>query len=233
MTVIVVAATIHRITGMGFALCATPILVLLYGPHEGVLVVTVTAMTASGIMLATRWRTVEWRRAAALLVPGLIVAPLGAIVTWYSAQAVLLLVVGLAAAGALLAGHLSPPTAPARRGDAALAGAAAGFLHITSGLSGPPLVAHAVKTGWPQASFATTVQAIFLPLGASTLLWRGLPTVPGASLLLACAAVAAGILLGSIASRGISARAAHVGMLVMAWAGTVFVLVRGVHELAF
>ncbi len=83
---LVVAAAIHRITGMGFALCATPILVLLYGPHDGVLVVTVTAMTASAIMLASRWRTVEWRRAATLVLPGLLIAPLGAIVTWHSAQ---------------------------------------------------------------------------------------------------------------------------------------------------
>nr|WP_255563075.1 TSUP family transporter [Homoserinimonas sp. OAct 916] len=227
-----VAATIHRITGMGFALCATPILVLLYGPHDGVLVVTVTAMTASAIMLASRWRTVEWRRAATLVLPGLLIAPLGAIVTWHSPQAVLLLVVGVAAVGALLAASLSPVATTAGRGNAVLVGGAAGFLHITSGLSGPPLVAHAMKSGWPHASFAITVQAIFLPLSASTLLWRGLPEVSGPGLLLACAAVAVGLFAGSVASRRITARTARMGMLVMAWAGAVLVLLRGIWELA-
>ncbi|MGF3054747.1 hypothetical protein ACQUSY_12445 [Microbacterium sp. YY-03] len=51
-------------------------------------------------------------------------------------------------------------------------------MHVTSGLSGPPLAAHAVGDNWNQRSFTATVQVIFVVLCLSSVIIRGLPVSP-------------------------------------------------------
>ena len=100
-------------------------------------------------------------------------------------------------------------------------------MHVASGLSGPPLAAHAVGVGWPQRSFASSVQVIFAVFSAVSVLLRGLPTAPAIDIGILIAATAAGIVVGSLAARVVPARVARVVMLVIAWSGAVVVLARG------
>ena len=228
-----VAAVIQRITGLGFVLVLIGPVVLVYGAVEGVTIGVVLALTAAVAAIPLVWREVDRRRAWHLIWPGLITAPVGALVVQLLPEPALLLLVAGMAFLALLAGHLPAlTTAFAGRSGAVAAGAAAGFMHVTSGLSGPPLAAHAVGDRWPQRSFAATVQLIFAVLSLASVALRGLPALPPLELGVLVAATAAGILIGTLLSARVPTRVARALMLTIAWLGAVVVLVRGVASLA-
>ncbi len=229
LAVVFLAGGIQRITGMGFALCATPALVVASGATEGVRLVVVLAGATSLVMLVGMWRLVEWRRAWGLIWPGLLASPLGALLAFVLPEPALLLLVAGAAMLTLLAARIRPlALLTSGRGAAIKTGAAAGLLNITSGLSGPPLVRHATETRWSHPSFVASVQLVFIALDLVTVLWRGLPSSPPAESGLLVLAALLGLGAGSLAARRVGTRAARVAMYAIAWLGVLAVLVRGV-----
>lgn len=230
--VMIVASIVQRVTGLGFALIATPPMVLIYGPTLGVLTLVVSGLFVCFVMLIVMWRDVDWKRSILLSLAGLAAAPLAAWVSQVASPQVLLIIVGLAALLSLLGGRL---VAVARvlvgtRG-ALIAGAASGFLHTTSGLSGPPLVAYGLNDRWEQRSFVASLQFVFVVYHLMTLAWRGLPDVDPGDMLLLVGASAVGLAVGFLLAGAIPVRWARIGMLSIAWAGTVAMLVRGVVSL--
>jgi uncharacterized membrane protein YfcA len=227
--IVLLAALVQRITGLGFALVATPALVLLLGPAEGVQVVVLIGIVACGSMGLTMWRSIDWRRAFWLIWPAIVVAPLAAWVTAVSPGPVLLLIVGLAAVLGLLTARVRRASVLlVGRPGAIAAGALAGFLNVTSGLSGPPLVAYADSVRWELRRFVATLQVIFVAYNILTVIWRGAPAeTPWTSLALLAIVALAGIGLGTYLSRFVTATWARWAMFTVAWAGAVVVLVRG------
>lgn len=224
-----VAAVIQRITGLGFVLVLIGPIVLLYGGREGVTIGVLLALVASVTAVPLVWREVDWRRAWWLIWPGLIAAPAGALVVRLLPDAALLLVVAALAFFALLAGHL-PQLAQALTGrsGAVAAGAAAGFMHVASGLSGPPLAAHAVGDRWPQRSFSASVQVIFAVFSLVSVALRGLPAQPVLDIGILIAATAVGIVVGTLLTRFVPPAMARQAMIAIAWVGASVVLVRGI-----
>lgn len=227
-----VAAVIQRITGLGFVLALIGPIVLLYGGLEGVTIGVQLALVASLAALPFVWRDIAWRRAWMLVWPGLIAAPFAAVLVWSLPEPALLLLVALLAYGTLLIGRM-----PALLGmltgvcGARIAGATAGMLHVTSGLSGPPLAAYAVNDKWEQRSFVASVQVVFTAFSLVTVALRPLPATPIGDIAWMALATVAGIALGTWLSRFIPARAARLAMLAIAWIGATVVLVRGVFAL--
>lgn len=230
--VVLVASMIQRVTGMGFALAAAPPLVLLYGAEEGVRASMCTGLVLSAVMVSTLLRDVDWRGTGWLVLGGALAAPIGAWVTGVVPAQWLVLFVGVFALLSLLGGAW----AGVRRAfggarGAVIAGGLSGFMHVTSGLSGPPLAMYALQNQWSQRRFAASVQLVFIALSLFGLGFRGLPDMPLPELGVLSAAVVAGILIGSVAVRHIPAVWARRGMLAIAWAGTLTVLVRGAIDL--
>lgn len=228
-----IAAAIQRITGLGFVLVLVGPIVLLYGGREGITIAVLLALIASATAVPLVWRDVDWARTSWLIWPGLITAPLGALVVQLLPDAALLLLVAALAFFALIAGHL-PVLAQALSGrsGAVAAGAAAGFMHVASGLSGPPLAAHAVGDRWPQRSFAASVQVVFVVFSLVSVLLRGLPALPLVDVSILIAATAAGIVAGTLLNRVVPPTVARRAMLLIAWAGATVVLVRGILALS-
>ena len=62
-------AIAQRVSGMGFALVVAPVLVLLIGPFDGVLMVNICG-AASALMVVTRvWREISWKHYFLLAIP--------------------------------------------------------------------------------------------------------------------------------------------------------------------
>lgn len=224
-----VAAAIQRITGLGFVLVLLGPVVAVYGAREGVTVAVLLALVAAVAALPLVWRQIDRVRAWRLIWPGLIAAPAGALVVQVLPEPALLLLVAAMAFFALLAGHLPALSAALTgRSGAIAAGGAAGFMHVTSGLSGPPLAAHAVGDGWPQRSFAATVQLIFAVFSLVSVALRGLPALPPSDVGILVVATVVGIVVGTALTRFVPPRIARASMLAIAWAGAVVVLVRGI-----
>ena len=229
----VVAAVIQRVTGLAFVLVLIGPVVLIYGPVEGVTVAVLLAVVASIFAVPTAWREVDWPRTLWLLGAGLVAAPFGALVTRMLPDAALLLLIGGMAVIALLASRIGGVVSATLRGrqGAILAGAAAGFMHASSGLSGPALAAFAVGDRWEQRRFAASAQVIFLGYGLVSVALRGLPVTPLPEVLLLAVCTAVGILAGSLLVRVVPASVARTVMLWCAWAGALVVLVRAVLEM--
>ncbi|WP_127472872.1 TSUP family transporter [Microbacterium sulfonylureivorans] len=224
-----VAAVIQRITGLGFVLVLVGPIVLLYGPFEGVTIGVLLALVASLTAIPLVWKHIEWRRTWWLIWPGLIAAPFGALLVGLLPEAALLLLIAAMAYSALVAGWIPALSASLRgKPGAIVAGSAAGFMHVASGLSGPPLAAYAVGDRWAQRRFAASVQVIFATFSIASVALRGLPASPVEDIWLLIGATAAGIAIGTILSRNVSPRIARIAMLAIAWAGATVVLVRGI-----
>ncbi|MGB4135689.1 MAG: sulfite exporter TauE/SafE family protein, partial [Microbacterium sp.] len=107
-----------------------------------------------------------------------------------------------------------------------------GFMHASSGLSGPALAAYAMGDDWPQRRFAASAQVVFLGYGLFSVALRGLPQAEAPELVLLGVCTAAGMLLGSWLSRRVPVALARQVMLLCAWAGTIVVLGRGIVALS-
>ena len=224
-----VAAVIQRITGLGFVLVLVGPIVLLYGPVEGVTLGVLLALVAALTAIPLVWRHIDWRRAWWLIWPGLIAAPFGALLVRLLPEAALLILIAAMAFFALIAGPLPALSASLTgRTGAVVAGSAAGFMHVASGLSGPPLAAYAVGDRWPQRRFAASAQVIFAVFSVVSVALRGLPASPIEDVGLLVVATIAGIAIGTTLSRNVSPRIARFAMLAIAWAGATVVLVRGI-----
>ena len=57
---------------MGFALIAAPVLILLVGPFDGVLLVNLGGAVSSLIVLVRVWRNVDWRQFRRLVIPAVL-----------------------------------------------------------------------------------------------------------------------------------------------------------------
>ena len=228
-TAALVAAIIQRITGLGFVLALIGPMVLLFGGLEGVTLAVQLAVVASVSALPFVWREIQWGRAWRLIWPGLIAAPFAAVLVWSLPEPALLLLVALLAYFSLLAGRM-PALMSMLTGTsgARVAGAAAGLLHVTSGLSGPPLAAYAVNDKWDQRSFVASVQVVFVALSSVAVVLRPLPVAPLGDIALLALATVAGIALGTWLARFVPARAARLAMPTIAWVGATVVLVRGI-----
>ncbi len=224
-----VSALIQRITGLGFMLVLVGPIVLLYGPFEGVTIGVLLALVAALAAIPLVWRDVDWRRAWWLIWPGLVAAPFGALLVSVLPDAALLLLISAMAYFALVAGWIPALSASLQgRMGAVVAGSSAGFMHVASGLSGPPLAAYAVGDKWEQRRFAASAQVIFAVLSAISVALRGLPVTPVPDVGILVAATIGGILLGTLLVRFVPARIARLAMLAIAWAGATVVLVRGI-----
>ena len=224
-----VAAVIQRITGLGFVLVLVGPIVLLYGPVEGVTLGVLLALVASLAAVPLVWRHIDWARSWWLIWPGIVAAPFGALLVRLLPDAALLLLIAAMAYFALVAGRIPALSASLTgRMGAVVSGSAAGFMHVASGLSGPPLAAYAVGDRWPQRSFAASAQLIFAVFGVVSVALRELPVSPVEDIGTLVIATIAGIAIGTILSRNVSPRIARTAMLALAWIGATVVLVRGI-----
>jgi len=219
----------QRITGLGFALVASPFLVLIANPRQGVLLANMLSLITNLVVLAMVWREVNVRRALSLAVPALLLVPVGAFVSTRVSNRALyigigvLVLVALAATVASRRLHVHPGTA-----TTVAAGAASGFMNVTAGVGGPAITIYAVATRWEHTEFVATVQLYFALLNAGSLIAKGgLPKVGSVALLVALTALAAGTFLGQRLNRRVPVHRARQAVLILAVAGGVATVIKG------
>lgn len=207
-------------------------IVLAYGPVEGVTIAVLLAVVASLFAVPGAWRDVDWPRTLWLLGAGLAAAPLGALTAAMLPEPLLLLLIGVIGIIALSVQWLGPIARHVRGRPGAIgAGALAGFMHASSGLSGPALASFALGDDWPQRRFAASAQVVFLGYGLVSVALRGLPSTPAPELAILAACTAGGMLLGALAARRVPLALARRVMLLCAWAGTIVILGRATASL--
>jgi hypothetical protein len=240
LVVVVLGAVLQRVTGLGFALVVSPVIALLLGPEEGVLVVNACAVLTSSLLTYRLRALVDWRRYAQLLPTALLGVIGGALLTVAASRPVLEVLVGSLALLGLLASVL---VARLRRADgdgglpaAGAAGFLSGLMSSAAGVGGPAMVVYGVVSGWEQRRFAATLQPFFVSIAGSAIVAK---LVAGASFdgllrlesLLLLPALAVGLLLGELLAARLPARIARIGLLAVASIGSVAIIAHGSAEL--
>ena len=232
---VVVGALSQRITGMGFALVASPLIVILLGPFDGVLVVNLCGVVSSLLIIPRVWRHIEWRTLAWLSIPAIIAIVPGSLLVTRLPGAIMQLGIGVLVIVALTATLLitrAEHIVPARPA-AIVAGAASGFMNTAAGVGGPALSIYAVIMRWPQVNFAATLQPYFVLAGTAALTTKTvfsggqLPELDAASWIAIVASLLVGLTLGEVLNRHVSHRAARIAVIIVAYAGGTVAVIDG------
>ena len=225
---IMCGAAMQRVSGMGFALIAAPFLVLVLGVTEGVPLVQVLSLCASALVLASAFTHVEWRKAALLIPPGLVGILPGWWISKHMPTDVLSILIGVLVMVALLA-MVADRRARIFKGTAGAlsAGFLSGFMNVTAGVGGPAIVLYSLSTGWRHVEFVATAQAYFVALNTASLVAQGWPQLDGATWTLSLASLAAGLGLGEVLAKRVSAKVANVLVVGIALAGAAATILRG------
>lgn len=226
---VLVGAGTQRITGMGFALMASPFLVLVLGVDDGVGTSQVLTLVTSIIVLTQLWRSVEWTKAALLFLAALVGIVPGVWLTRQLEPPVLAIVIGGLVIVALVA-VLLDERARVFTGTAggASAGFLSGFMNVTAGVGGPPIVLYRLSTDWPHTPYVATVQVYFVGLNTASLAARGRPELDGATWLAVLVALVAGLIVGDRLAHHVTDAQARVMIVVVALGGAISTVLKGI-----
>lgn len=232
---VAVGAAMQRISGMGVGLIAAPVLSLLLGPVDGVLLVNLLAVINAATNTWGMRADVDWQKFAPIALAMVLGVVPGAWVVANAPTDVLLILVGVLLLLALSIVTLGKRYVPRVEGvlPAAVSGAIGGFMNTLAGVAGPAITVYAEAARWPQKAYAATLQPIFLVGGALSFTVKVLsgaaditaiePALWAATL----AALVVGIAAGTKLAPRVSSTIAHRIALGLAFLGGATALVRG------
>ena len=234
-----VATALQRITGLGFAMLTAPFAVVALGTDQGIMLVTVLAVIASLLMLPSMWRDIAWKRVVWIGIPAVISIPPAAwLGSRFDTSVIYLLVgalviLGLGAA-LLMQGTTKPIT---NRGAQALTGVGAGAGSVLAGIGGPAMTIFGVLSRWPVASFAASLQPMWVLICCATLLSRhtfmgsAVPQLDWWMWIFAAVGIAVGMWIGQRALGKVNDRVVFGIVVALAMIGAVLSVITGIMEL--
>ncbi|MCX5361951.1 sulfite exporter TauE/SafE family protein [Streptomyces sp. NBC_00124] len=226
--IVLLGSSVQWLTGMGFALVAVPALILLLGPPQGVVLANCASGAICVVGLAGGWRRVRPRAMVPLCVAAACTVPAGAWMTRQLPEPVLLLVMGGLVTGAVLL-VMRGVRVPALRGTkgAVVAGAAGGFMNSAAGVGGPPVSLYALNAGWTVREFVPNAMFYGVVVNAFSVAANGVPELNGTRWVAVIAAMAAGGVIGKGLAGRIPEERARLLVLLLALAGGVTALGKG------
>lgn len=226
---VVFGSATQRITGMGFALVASPVLVLVIGVYNGIPLIQVLNLAVSALVLSQVFRDVEVDKAVMLAIFGIIGVFPGAWMARSLSPAWLQIVIGTMVIIALLAMIANERARVFKgRAGAASAGFLSGFMNVTAGIGGPAIVLYSLSIGWRHAAFVATSQAYSIALNLTSLGVQGFPDLPLWMLALTLGCLVVGLIIGNVLTKKVSVESARKLVIVVALGGSVATVVKGV-----
>lgn len=220
---------------MGFAMVVAPLSVLLLHGQQGVVFANLCGALAGLLLLWPVRQDIEWRRFGLLTLASAVGAFAGALIVGALDVAVFRIVVGLvlllAIFSSLVAGRFqySAPLMP----STLLTGGVTGLLVTMSGIGGPPMSIYAVITRWSHRAFAATMQPFVLVsslIGAFAVLMASPGSLPALSAAMwtgVAIALIAGLAIGHVVNRFVSAPAGRAVVIVLGLIGAITAVTSG------
>ncbi|HTZ09597.1 MAG TPA: sulfite exporter TauE/SafE family protein [Acidimicrobiales bacterium] len=207
--IVVLAGTVQRAVGFGFALLAVPLMAFVVPTKSAVVVVFLSGALSSVWLAGRLHRRIEWPTAGRLGVGAVLGAPLGVVilrvVSATALRAALGVLICAAAAWIIVSSRLAPGRSAPRPARTVILGLLSGVLNTALATSGPPLVYELRRAGFGDDDFRATISAVFVLanlIGLPLLVAAGLVTALDVELAaVALVPALAGIALGSVVGR--------------------------------
>ncbi|MDO5746311.1 MAG: sulfite exporter TauE/SafE family protein [Actinomycetaceae bacterium] len=163
--VMAIGSMVQSIAGMGFGMVVVPVLSLMIGSADGVLLGNLAGTVTAGMLAYTKRQDTEWKKVLILFLSSLPGVILTALLLSHLPHAWLDFVVGGLMMG-LVVFSLTALRFPPVYGmfPLVMTGFISGILSTTVAQSGPIMAAYAQAARWKQRAFAATLQPYFLLL---------------------------------------------------------------------
>ncbi len=198
-------ALINALSGFGFALVTVPLMTLVVGPKDAVVLSAIVGLVSNSTVLVQNRSKVDRPVAGRLLAGSLVGMPLGVVALSRLADEpleVMISVVVLGAVVLLATGVTLPQGGPVIDVSA---GFTSGVFNTSIGIGGPPVILLLAGRGLAKAVFRATSVAVFSISGAVALVLFGIAGRYHTSVFLA-AAIAVPALAAGLSGGGPSAR---------------------------
>lgn len=237
---VVAGALAQRLAGLGFGLLVSPVLVVLLGPFDGVMIINLCGAASSLLILSRVWRHVQWRRYFGLALAAVAGVLPGAWLASNVPAAPLEICIGVLLITALVASQRLTRSSWRASGPVPMVslGFSSGLMNAAAGVGGPAITAYAIATRWEQKSFSATLQPYFVTTGLTSLVSKyllsggHLPGLDGWQWLSILAAMVAGIVAGDLLSGKVKPASVRWIVVAIAYVGAVSTLTKGFLELA-
>lgn len=176
VALVVIAALLQRVTGLGFAMMLAPFLTVMIGPHAGVMLTNALSLAAPIIMLPLVWKHVEWRKLALIIPAAVVTLPIGGWAAEAMPQGMLSVVIGAVVfigltASLIISKVAKPIDGPITR---ILTGVGAGGGAVMAGVGGPAMTVYGVLSRWDVVKFAATLQPLWMVLSSGSLITKSI-----------------------------------------------------------
>lgn len=235
---VVLASTLQRLTGIGFAMMLAPFLVVMMGPHGGVMLTALLSIFGPSMMIPQVWREIEWGKLAIIAPVALLVMPFFGWLAATTPQGPLYIVVAVLVILGLSASLIVSGFSARTEGSIAqsLTGLGVGGGVILAGVGAPAITIYAVLSRWEIRSFAATMQPLWALVAIGGFLTKltfsgnALPAMPWWFWLGSLAAILIGLRIAVAARLWLNDALARRIVIVLAFLGAGLSLFTGVRE---
>ena len=235
---VVLASGLQRLTGVGFAMMLAPFLVVMIGPHGGVMLTALLSIIAPMLMLPQVWKEIQWRRLAIIAPVALLVMPFFGWLADATPQGPLYIVVAILVILGLSASLIVSRVNAVAQGSTtqALTGLGVGGGVVLAGVGGPAITVFAVLSRWEIRSFAATMQPLWAVMSIGTFLTKltfsgnELPTLPWWFWLGSLVAILIGMQIATAVRLWVNDDLARRIVIILAFLGAGLSLFMGIRE---
>lgn len=239
-SVVLIGAASQRVAGIGFAMIVAPFAVLVVSPMDSLAVVCILGSAAGALVLASTFRSVDWRLVLLLLPTSVLGVAVGAVTASSLPESWLSVAVGAGLIVAIVASILVARADRIVRGGpvTVTAGFASGLLSSMAGVGGPPMTVLAVLTRHEPRSFSASMQPYVIALSVLALGSRLLIdpdaaiTLNATEWIVLAACTIAGIGAGTLLAHRLPAAGVRWIVIALGLLGAVLALVHGIAGVA-
>ena len=236
IALVLLAAVIQRVAGMGLGMLFAPYATVLIGVHEGIMLANFLGTLMPLLLLPRIWADIEWRTVAWIGLPAVAVMPAAAWLSSISPPGPLyILVAALVLLSLLISVMLAQVnTTVDGRTAQVVTGIGAGFGTVLGGAGGPAVTVYAVLSRWPVLAMVATLQPLWILISsvsfASKWAWDDglLPDLAWWVWLAIVAAVIVSIFLGEMVQKRLQERTIQRFVVLLAVVGALLALRTGV-----
>ena len=156
-----VSTIIQSLTGFGFAIVSTPLLLMVYDAKEVVVILQLLSVVLDTVFIFFVKANIDWKFLKPLLIGSVIGHPIGLLIYFFAPTAGLKIFIAVVIISFLFLGKLYHRKIEEKTLKTGIVGCMSGILNTSTSMSGPPLILYLAMSGRDKTSLRATCIAYF------------------------------------------------------------------------